>query len=217
MNFLIAQDLSTFFYNIVVPDAFHTQCWLRFDDPVVIYLSFYDYTASKNLVKIHLLFFSSRKANGTIFSLSSWCSQGTSHKNTLFHWKSFVFHCFLHVVPYSTRAIWSLIFFLLTPHHSLTTASLLLICHELDFRSQKSSNRIFKERSNGEDTTHSWKAEVGSYLWKSSDNLCRVCCSVPLSRSLMTILTSTEPSISPRDTPPETGVQLKFVSLITTL
>lgn len=138
------------------------------------------------------------------------------HKNTLFHWKGFVSQSFLHVVPYSTCY---LIFHIPLTHacsHSLTMASLLLICHELDFRFWKSSNWIFRERWNGEDITHSQKAGVGSYLWKSSDNLCRVC-SVPLSRSLMTILTSTVPSISPLDTPLVTGVQLKFMSLITTL
>lgn len=127
MNFLIAQDLSISFYNTVVPDAFHTQCWLRFDDPVVIYLSFYDHTASKNLVKIHHLFFSSRKANGTIFSLSSWCSQGTSQKHPLslkrFSISLFPSRCSLFYMSY-------LIFYILLthtspfPHHSFSSIDL---------------------------------------------------------------------------------------------
>lgn len=84
INFLIAEDLSISFYNIVVPDAFHTQCCLRFDDPVVIYLSFYDHTASKNLVKIHHLFFLQEKQMA-LYSPSHHDAVKVHHKNTVFH------------------------------------------------------------------------------------------------------------------------------------
>lgn len=86
-------------------------------------------------------------------------------KNVLLHFKDLVFHCFLYIVPYFLGAIWSFIFILhLLPHrHPLHLASLLLIRHELDFRLWKSSNWIFQDKSNGEETTHSqngwgWKA-----------------------------------------------------------
>lgn len=101
-------------------------------------------------------------------------------QNVLLDFKYLVFHGFLHMAPYYLGAIWSFIFILhLLPHcHPLHLASVLLIRHELDFRLWKSSNWIFQDKSNSEDTSHSqngwgWKAPLEIICQLVEGVLCR--------------------------------------------
>lgn len=140
-------------------------------------------------------------------------------KNVLLHFKDLVFHCFLYIVPYFLGAIWSFIFILhLLPHrHPLHLASLLLIRHELDFRLWKSSNWIFQDKSNGEETTHS----QNGWGWKAlPEIICQLVeCVLPLTAQVTSddVKTALNSESALGDTPPVNGVQLNFVALITTL
>lgn len=141
---------------------------------------------------------------------TSWCTS----KDLLFHLYFTAFFTLFLILwePFDLRYS-----FYTCSHiaHPLHLASLLLICHELDFRLWKSSNWIFQNKSNSEDTTHS----QNGWSWKAPlEIICQLVEGVlSLFRLLMVMLNDTELRICPWDTPPVTCVQLSFVALVTIL
>lgn len=137
--------------------------------------AFFDHKVPRRFSGIHHLFLQEKKM--TPCHTCHHTAVKTHCKNVLLHFKDLVFHCFLHIVPYSLGAIYLSYSSYTCSHiaHPLHLASLLLICHELNFRLWKNSNWIFQDKSNVKIQHIHRMAEAGKHLWKSSASLLRMC------------------------------------------